>query len=88
MNFNIAVIGGGPGGYVSSIYASKNKAKVVLIEEKELGGTCLNAGCIPTKALIHSASLIQEIREAERFGITFEICGTTGMRYKITSAIQ
>jgi len=76
MNFNIAVIGGGPGGYVSSIYASKNKAKVVLIEEKELGGTCLNAGCIPTKALIHSASLIQEIREAERFGITFE-----NMRY-------
>ncbi len=72
MNYNIAVIGGGPGGYVAAIYASKHKAKVALIEEKELGGTCLNVGCIPTKALIHSASLMQQIKEAERFGIISE----------------
>lgn len=67
--YDIAVIGGGPGGYTAAIYAAKKGKNVVLIEKKKLGGTCLNVGCIPTKALIHSASLFNEIKEAENFGI-------------------
>jgi dihydrolipoamide dehydrogenase len=69
MPYDIAIIGGGPGGYVAAIYAGKKKAKVCLIERDELGGTCLNRGCIPTKALIHSASIVNEIKQAKRFGI-------------------
>jgi len=70
MNYDIAIIGGGPGGYVAAIYAGKKKLKIALIEKDELGGTCLNRGCIPTKALIHSASLVSEIKGAKRFGVT------------------
>ena len=70
MSYDIAIIGGGPGGYVAAIYAGKKKARVALIEKDELGGTCLNRGCIPTKALIHSASIVNEIKQAKRFGIT------------------
>ena len=51
----VLVIGGGPGGYVAAIRASQLGAKVTLIEKGELGGTCLNRGCMPTKALLHSA---------------------------------
>ncbi len=72
MNYDIAIIGGGPGGYVAAIYAGKSDAKVALIEKEELGGTCLNKGCIPTKALIHSAKLLQDMKSAKRFGITAE----------------
>ncbi|MBO5723454.1 MAG: FAD-dependent oxidoreductase, partial [Lentisphaeria bacterium] len=49
--FDVIVIGGGPGGYVAAIRAGKNGAKTALIERNELGGTCLNIGCIPTKTL-------------------------------------
>jgi dihydrolipoamide dehydrogenase len=69
MDYDIAIIGGGPGGYVAAIYAGKRKVKVALIEKSELGGTCLNKGCIPTKTLIHSAKLLQDIKSAQRFGI-------------------
>ncbi|MDK2878013.1 MAG: dihydrolipoamide dehydrogenase [Thermoanaerobacteraceae bacterium] len=72
MHYDIVIIGGGPGGYVAAIYAGKKKAKVALIEKDKLGGTCLNRGCIPTKALIHSANLLNEIKNAKRFGITAE----------------
>jgi dihydrolipoamide dehydrogenase len=72
MHYDIAIIGGGPGGYVAAIYAGKKKAKVALIEKDKLGGTCLNRGCIPTKALIHSANLLNEIKDAKRFGVTVE----------------
>nr|HPM41988.1 FAD-dependent oxidoreductase [bacterium] len=53
--YDLAVIGAGPGGYVAAIRASQLGAKVALVEKKELGGVCLNCGCIPTKALIASA---------------------------------
>ncbi|KOA21539.1 dihydrolipoyl dehydrogenase [Clostridium homopropionicum DSM 5847] len=66
----ITVIGGGPGGYVAAIKASKMGAKVVLVEKEFLGGTCLNCGCIPTKALVRSAEVYDSIREADAFGIT------------------
>jgi len=72
MHYDIAIIGGGPGGYVAAIYAGKKKAKVALIEKAELGGTCLNRGCIPTKTLIHGANLLQAIRNAKEFGITVD----------------
>ena len=70
MHYDIAIIGGGPGGYVAAIYAGKKKAKVALIEKGELGGTCLNRGCIPTKTLIHGANLLHAIKSAKDFGIT------------------
>ncbi|MHA1148611.1 MAG: dihydrolipoyl dehydrogenase [Promethearchaeota archaeon] len=67
--YDIAVIGAGPGGYHAAIRAAQYGAKVALIEKKNLGGTCLNWGCIPTKALYGSAHLIEQIKEAEEFGI-------------------
>lgn len=67
--FDLVVIGGGPGGYPAAIRAAQNGLKVALIEGKELGGTCLNRGCIPTKALIANAEALQRVQEAEEFGI-------------------
>lgn len=67
--FDIAVIGGGPGGYPAAIKAAQAGKKVALIEAKDLGGTCLNRGCIPSKALITNASLWKKIQHAADFGI-------------------
>ena len=58
----VLVIGGGPGGYVAAIRAAQLGAKVTLIEKEHLGGTCLNIGCIPTKCLLHSAELVEDIK--------------------------
>ncbi|MBQ9330594.1 MAG: dihydrolipoyl dehydrogenase [Oscillibacter sp.] len=58
----IAVIGGGPGGYVAAIRAAQLGADVTLVEKEHLGGTCLNIGCIPTKCLLHSAELVEDIK--------------------------
>ena len=69
----IAIIGGGPGGYVTAIRAEQLGAEVTLIEKGAMGGTCLNEGCIPTKALIHSADLYHEIKTAgKKNGILIE----------------
>lgn len=68
--FDIAVIGGGPGGYVAAIKAAQHGKKVCLFEKGELGGVCLNRGCIPTKALLKSAAVLQEVRDAGQFGVT------------------
>ncbi len=68
----IAVIGGGPGGYVAALTAVKKGAEVVLIEKEHLGGTCLNKGCIPTKTLLHSANLYNETKEFANLGINTE----------------
>ena len=65
----IAVLGGGPAGYVAAIRAAQLGAKVVLIEEKELGGVCLNIGCIPTKALLKTAETDTTIKRSKEFGI-------------------
>ncbi|MBN1802403.1 MAG: dihydrolipoyl dehydrogenase [Candidatus Lokiarchaeota archaeon] len=67
--YDVAVIGAGPGGYHSAIRAAQYGAKVALIEKAKLGGTCLNWGCIPTKALYASAHLIEQIKEAGEFGV-------------------
>lgn len=67
--FDVAVIGSGPGGYPAAIKAAQNGKSVALIEAKEMGGTCLNRGCIPSKTLIASAEILHKIQEAEDFGI-------------------
>lgn len=67
---DIAIIGGGPGGYVAAIKAAKMGADVVLIEKEHLGGTCLNCGCIPTKALVRSAEVYDNFKEAIDFGLS------------------
>ena len=67
--YDLAVIGAGPGGYHAAIRAAQYGAKVALIEKEKLGGTCLNWGCIPTKALYASAHLIEKINDADEYGI-------------------
>ena len=69
-NFDVVVIGGGPGGYVAAIRAAQLGKKTALIEKEHLGGICLNWGCIPTKALLKSAELYQKMKHAEEFGIS------------------
>ncbi len=65
----IVIIGGGPGGYVAAIRSAQLGGKVTLIEKEELGGTCLNWGCIPTKALLRGAEILESLRRASEFGI-------------------
>lgn len=67
--YEIVVIGGGPGGYVSAIKAAKLGKKVALIEGRDLGGTCLNRGCIPSKTLLRHAEIIENIKKAKSWGI-------------------
>ena len=67
--FDVCVLGGGPGGYVAAIRASQLGAKVVLVEKDKLGGTCLNWGCIPTKALLESASLYRKVKNLAEYGL-------------------
>jgi len=68
--YDLAIIGAGPGGYHAAIRAAQYGAKVALIEKDKLGGTCLNRGCIPTKALLASAHYFENLHDAEEFGIT------------------
>jgi len=67
--FDVAVIGTGPGGYVAAIRAAQRGLKVVAVEQSELGGTCLNTGCIPTKTYIHSAHLYHKMKNAKTYGL-------------------
>ncbi len=70
--FDIAIIGGGPGGYVAAEKAGKNGLSTILFEKKDLGGVCLNEGCIPTKTLLYSAKLYDHARGSEKYGIYAE----------------
>src|SRR5690606_6415536 len=69
MNYDIIVIGSGPGGYVAAIRASQLGFKTAIIEREALGGICLNWGCIPTKALLKSAQVFEYLNHAEEYGI-------------------
>lgn len=69
MNFDVIVLGSGPGGYVAAIRASQLGLKTAIVEKESLGGICLNWGCIPTKALLKSASVFEYIHHAKDFGI-------------------
>lgn len=70
--YDILVIGGGPGGYVAAIRGAQLGAKVCLVEKDKLGGTCLNRGCIPTKALYRNAEIINTLKHIDEFGINVD----------------
>lgn len=72
MNFDIAIIGGGPAGYTAAERAGANGLKTVLFEKKAIGGVCLNEGCIPTKTLLYSAKILDSIKSAAKYGISAE----------------
>ncbi len=67
--YDLAIIGAGPGGYVSAIYASRLNLKVCIIEQDLLGGTCLNRGCIPTKVMLEGAKLLASLEKASSYGV-------------------
>lgn len=72
MKFDLAIIGAGPGGYTAADCGAKAGLSVVIFDKSEIGGTCLNRGCIPTKALIHSAESYKEMKKSEIYGISAE----------------
>lgn len=91
--YDIAVIGGGPGGYVAAIKAAGLGKKVALIEGDDMGGVCLNWGCIPTKTLIASSSLLHRMRHAKTFGIeakevSFDYASMKARKDKIVTDIR
>lgn len=90
---DLAVIGAGPGGYVAAVKAAQNGLKTAVIECGEIGGTCLNRGCIPTKTLLHAAELYREFKGAESFGIhaqnvTFDIGEMSACKEKVVAQLR
>lgn len=71
-NYDLIVIGAGPAGYMTALYASKAGKKVAVAERSHVGGTCLNCGCIPTKTYLHTTGLYREIKKAEEAGLYAE----------------
>lgn len=91
--FDVIVLGGGPGGYPAAIKAAQSGKRVALVEGKELGGTCLNRGCIPTKTLIANADALRKIQSASEFGITvgevsFDYSKMNARKDKVVSRIR
>src|SRR5438309_10950146 len=78
-HYDIAVIGSGPGGYVAAIRAAQLGAKVAIVEKQYLGGTCLNVGCIPSKAMLHIAEMMQSVASMGEVGIHFSLPPTLVM---------
>ena len=78
---DVAVLGGGPGGYTAAIRAAQLGRKVVIIEQDRLGGVCLHRGCIPSKALLRSAEVFHTVKEAARYGVALE--GGPRLRYDL-----
>lgn len=72
MDYQLIVIGAGPGGYVAALRAAKLGLKVAVVENRETGGTCLNRGCVPTKTLLHSSRIYSDVSKGENIGITAE----------------
>ena len=81
-DFDLAVVGGGPGGYVAAERAAARGLRTALVERDHLGGVCLNSGCIPTKTLIHSAKLLQQAHHGAAYGVAVE-----GARYDLGAAM-
>ncbi|MBI3621310.1 MAG: dihydrolipoyl dehydrogenase [Nitrospirae bacterium] len=82
-SYDLVVIGAGPGGYVAAIRAAQLGLKTAIIEKAEVGGVCLNRGCIPSKALIRNAEVLTLIRRAEEFGIRYD-----NLRYDFGVAVE
>jgi dihydrolipoamide dehydrogenase len=78
-HFDIAVLGSGPGGYIAALKAGQLGARVAIVEKEYLGGTCLNYGCIPSKALLASAELRHHVRHAAELGI--DVAGTVSVNW-------
>jgi dihydrolipoamide dehydrogenase len=70
--YDVVIIGSGPGGYVAAVRAGQLGMKAAIVESNAMGGVCLNIGCIPTKALLHSADLLEEVKDGKRFGVNTE----------------
>ena len=63
--YDLLIIGAGPGGYVAALEATKRGMKVLVVDKKEAGGTCVNRGCIPTKALLHASTIYKDVRNSD-----------------------
>ena len=72
ITYDLLIIGGGPGGYTAAIKAAGLGMKTAVVEKEKLGGTCLNRGCIPTKALLHASSLFAMMQKCDEFGVSVE----------------
>lgn len=83
MKYDIAIIGGGPAGYTAAERAGANGLRAVLFEKKAMGGVCLNEGCIPTKALLYSAKVLDGIKSAPKYGISVDSAPTFDMEKMI-----
>ena len=70
--YDLIVIGAGPGGYVAAIKATQLGKKVALIEKNQIGGTCLNVGCIPTKTFVANAHILHQLKKASQYGIKID----------------
>jgi len=81
--YDVAIIGGGPGGYVAAIRAAQLGLKTALIEKERIGGVCLNWGCIPSKALLYNAELVRLFRRSQEFGISHD-----NLRVDLAAAID
>jgi len=82
-NFDLVVIGGGPGGYSAALYAASAGLSVALVEKDKLGGTCLNRGCIPAKAFLETAAVHRHVQHAAAFGIE---SSSPQVRFEVTQA--
>jgi len=71
-NYDIGIIGGGPAGYTAALHSAKSGKKVILFEKGEIGGVCLNKGCIPTKSILHVSEIYKNVKSAEKYGITVQ----------------
>ena len=67
--FDLVVLGGGPGGYAAALYGASAGMRVAIVEEQRLGGTCLNCGCIPAKELLQTAEVLRTVKGAAEFGV-------------------
>ena len=90
-NFDLVVLGAGSGGYAAALRASQLGMTVGLIEKDKVGGTCLHVGCIPTKALLHSAEVADVTRESAKYGVTstyggIDIAAVTSYREEIVAS--
>ncbi len=81
MEYDIAIIGGGPAGYTAAERASENGLKTILFEKNAIGGVCLNEGCIPTKTLLYSAKILDSIKSASKYGLAIIGGGVIGMEF-------
>jgi len=81
--YDVVIIGSGPGGYVAAVRAGQLGMKAAIVESNAMGGVCLNIGCIPTKALLHSADLLEEVKEGKRFGVN-----TQGVSFDLGGAMK